>query len=142
MREAASKVAEDLQRRYDLLFLRLETPKPMRLTAAVRWGISNSKIRAHAWKSPVPTRVIEDYLADEPEDRPASQILKDWVQVVEKFISRCDHLDKTTESDPRSFSRRGRSRGRSRGSRTDSISEGHVSPEDDGPSKKVLHYDN
>ena len=36
------------------------------------------------------------------------------------------------------YSGRARSRASSRGS---SRSEGHVSPEDDGPSKKVVHYD-
>ena len=135
-------MAEDLQRRYDLLFFHLETPKPVRLTAVVRWGILNSKIPAHAWKFPAPTQVIEGYLADESDDHPASPILKDWAQVVKKFISRCDHLDKTMESQPRSFSRSGRPRACSRSSKTDSISEGHVSPEDDCPSKKVVHYDN
>jgi hypothetical protein len=132
-------VAEDLQRRYDLLFPRLGTPKPVRLTAAVRWGISNSKIPAHAWKSPVPTQVLEDYLADEPVDRPASSILKnDWAQVVNEFVSRCDRLDKTTEPEPRPFSRNDRPRAPFRAGL---ISEGHVS-EDDGPSKKVVRYDN
>lgn len=128
-RGAAAKVAEDLQRRYDLIFLRLETPKPVRLTAAVRWGISNSNIPAHARKSPIPTQVIEGYLAD---DRPALSILGGWVQVVDKFISKCDHLDGEAESDSQVPSRTY--------SRTSSISEGHVSPEDDGPSKKVVHY--
>jgi len=138
VRKSASKMAEGLQRRYDLLFLHLETPKPVRLTAAVRWGISNSKIPARAWKSPVPTQVIEDYLADEPDDPPASPIPgKDWVQVVNKFIPIRDHLDN------RPLARsRARSRARSgTSSRASSLSEGHVSPEDDGPSKKVLHYD-
>jgi hypothetical protein len=138
-----SKVAEDLQRRYDLLFLHLETPKPVQLTSIVRWGISNSKIPAHAWKSPVPTQVIEDYLADEPDDPPASPIPeKDWVQVVNKFISRCDHLDKIAEPEPWLLVSAVIVPGRSRASsRNSSLSEGHVSPEDDGPSKKVLRYD-
>ena len=139
-REAASKVAEHLQRRYDLLFLRLETPKPVRLTATVRWGISNLKIPAHAWKSPVPTQVIEDYLANEPDDRPASPVAKDWAQVVNEFISRCKHLDETKEPELRLFSPNDRLRAHFRTpSRTSSVSEGHVSPEDDGPSEKVLH---
>jgi len=122
----------------------METPKPLRLTAAVRWGASNSKIPAHAWKLPVPTQVIEDHLADASNDRPASSVLEnDWVQVVNKFISRCDHLDKAAEPDPGHFSlndRRQRVRSRA-SSRASSISEGHVSPEDDGPSKKVPHWD-
>ena len=72
----------------------------------------------------------------------------DWVQVVNEFISRCDHLYKTAEPEselepelkrkPRNFRTRVRSRASSRAS---SRSEGHVSPEDDGPSKKVVHYD-
>ena len=136
-------MAGDLQRRYDLLFLHLETSKPVQLTAAVRWGISNSKMPAHAWKSPVPTEVIEDYLADEPNGRPTSPILEDWMQEVDKFISRCDYLDKTAEPELRPSSRNAHPRVRSRApSRAGSISEGHVSPDDDGPSKKVLHYDN
>lgn len=143
MRERASKVAVDLQRRYDLLFFRLETPKPVRLTAAVRWGISNSRVPICAWKSPVPTQVIEDYLADEADDCPASSTLeKGWVQVVDKFVSRYDHLYKTMEPELGSFSPNYSPRVRSRASsRASSISEGHVSPEDDGPSKKVVYYD-
>lgn len=127
-----------------MLFLRLETTKPIRLTTAVQWGILNSKIPAHLWKSPIPTQVIEDYLAAEPAgDRPASPILKkDWVQVVNEFISMCDHLDKATEPEPRLPSRNDRPRVRSRASsRASSISEGHVSPEDEIPSKKVVCYD-
>ena len=142
LRRAASRVGEELQRRYDLLFLRLETPKPVRLTAGVRWGVSNSKIPAHAWISPVSTRVIEDYLADERDERPSSSISKDWVKVVNKFIFRCDQLDYATEPKPCSPSRNDGPRVRSRASsRASSISEGHVSPEDDGPSKKVVRYD-
>ena len=142
-RELTSKAADDLQRRYDLLFLHLETPKPLRLTSIVRWGISNSKVSAHAWKSPVPTQVIEDYLTDKPDDPPASPITeKDWVQVVKKFISICDHLDKTIEPEPGLFSFGDNPLAHSRGSsRASSLSEGHVSPEDDGPSKKVVCYD-
>ena len=170
----ASKVAEDLQRRYDLLFLHLETPKPVRLTTAVRWGISNLKIPAHAWKSPAPIQVIEDYLADELDDLSTSQTAelrknitklekflledlrltdgpgdrlapstfeKDWARVVKEFISRCDHLYNTMELEPGPLSN-DHSRASSRvHSRASSISEGHVSPEDDGPSKKVVCYD-
>ena len=134
-------MAEDLQRRYDLLFLHLNTQKPARLTAALRWGISDSRIPAHAWKSPVPTQVIEDYLADNLDDRSASSIFdKDWEQVVNKFISKCDHLGETKEPEPSYLPRSDRPRARSRASSTtSSISEGHVSPDDDGPSKKVPH---
>jgi len=81
----------------------------------------------------VPMQAITNYLADGPDDRPASSI-----PVVKKFISRCNHLDNTTEPGSRSDSPQVRSRPPSRAS---SISEGHVSPEDDGPSKKVVHYD-
>jgi hypothetical protein len=142
-RELVSKVAEDLQRRYDLLFLHLETPKPLQLASIVRWGISNSKIPAHAWKSPVPTQVIEDYLADEPDDPPASPIPeKDWVLVVTDFISKCDHLYKIAEPEPWPLVSGDRPRARSRASSgTGSLSEGHVSPDDYGPSKKVVRYD-
>jgi len=134
-------VAEDLQRRYDMLFFHLKTPDPVRLTDTLRWGISNSKIPAHAWKSPVPTQLIEDYLTDKSDDPPASSIPeRDWVQVVNKFISRCDHLNTTTEPEPRPFTRSDRRRVRSRAS-SRANSEGHVSPEDDGPSKKVPYWD-
>lgn len=141
VRETASKVAEDLQRRYDLLFVHLETPKPLRLTAAVRWGVSNLKIPAHAWKSPVPTQVIEDYLADAPDDPPASSVPKDWVQVVNKFVSRCGHLyEEVAEPESRRSSRHGSPRvPRSRASSP--RSEGHVELEDDGPSRKELYRD-
>ena len=145
VREAASKAAENLQRRYDLLFLHLETPKPVRLTAAVRWGILDSKPPTHAWKSPIPTWGMEDYLADEPVDPLAPSSLKDWVQVVNKFISGYGYLDNPTEPEPRPTSRNTRPRVRSlasASSRTSSISEGHVSPEDDIPSKKVVDYGN
>jgi len=125
-REKALRVAEYLQRRYDLLFLHLKNPKPVRLTAILRWGISNSRIPAHAWKSFVPTLLIEDYLTDS-----ASLVPEDWVRVVNEFISGCGHLDETVESEPHSRA----------SSRTSSVSEGHVSPEDDGPSKKVPRWD-
>ena len=142
-RELASKVTEDLQRRYDLLFFHLETPKPLRLNSIVRWGISNSKIPAHAWKSPIPTQVIEDYLTEEPDDPPTLPIPeKDWVHVVTDFISKCDHLYKTTEPESGPFPLGDSPRARSgTSSRASSLSEGHVSPEDDGPSKKVVHWD-
>ena len=147
MRETASKVTEDLQRRYDLLFLRLETPKPVRLTAALRWGISKLKIPAHAWKSPVPAQVIEDYLAEEPDGHLAPPILVDWVQVVNKFIPLCSYLDNATESEPGPRPRYKRPRagsGASGASGASSgaspISEGHVSPDEDGPSRKVVRY--
>jgi hypothetical protein len=45
-RETASNVAEDLQRRYDSLFLRSETLKLVRL-AAVRWSISHLEIHTY-----------------------------------------------------------------------------------------------
>lgn len=143
VRESASRVAEDMQRRYDLLFLHLGTPKSLQLTSILRWGISNSKIPAHAWKSPVPTQMIEDYLPDEPDDWPTSPIReKDWVHVVADFISKCDHLYKVTEPEPWSLGNDDRPRARSRASsRASSLSEGHVSPDDDGPSRKIVHHD-
>ena len=85
--------------------------------------------------------MIEDYLADERDDRPASSIPEDWAQVVNKFVSRCDYLDNEPEPEPRPRGDRPRVRSR-RSSRAGSISEGHVSPEDDVPSKKVVHNDN
>ena len=135
-------MAGDLQRRYDLLFLHLETSKPLRLTSIVRWGISNSRIPAHAWKPPIPTQVIEDYVPGEPEDHPTSSIPeKDWVQVVTNFISKCDHLYKTIDPEPRTSTSDDHPRIHSRtSSRTSSLSEGHVLPEDDGPSKKVVRH--
>ena len=58
----------------------------------------------------------------------------EWEGAVERFLSGLDHLYKTTEPDrPQAHSRTS--------SRASSISEGHVSPEDDGPSKKILHRD-
>ena len=135
-------MAEDLQRRYDLLFLHLGAQKPLRLTSIVRWGISNLKIPAHAWKSPVPTQVIEDYLSHEPDDCPTlSTLEKGWIQVVTNFMSKCDHLYKTTKPEPQSLRRHGRQAHSRASSRAGSLSEGHVSPEDDGPSKKVVRYD-
>ena len=148
--DAATRAAGDLRKRYDLLFLHLETPTPVRLTAVARWAVSVSKIAPRAWKTPIPTLVIEEYLSenvDESGDGSSPRIqTKDWKRVVGEFVSRCDELDQT----------RGRRRSglppvddddqppkRSRGSsRASSISEGHVSPDDDGPSKKVVHdYD-
>jgi len=130
-RKKALMVAECLQRRYELLFLHLKNPKPVRLTAILRWGISNSTIPAHAWKSFVPTRLIEGYLADKLDDPPVSLVPGDWVRVVNEFISGCDHLGEIVESEPHSRA----------SSRASSTSEGHVSPEDDGPSKKVPRWD-
>ena len=144
VREAVSKVAEDLQRRYDLLFLHLGAPKPLRLTSIVRWGISNSMVPAHSWKLPVSTQIIEDYFLDKPDDYLASPILeKDWVRVVADFVSRCKQLYRTEEQNPRLSARHNRPRARSRASsRASSLSEGHTSPDEDGPSKKVVcHYD-
>ena len=140
--ETALRVAADLQRRYDLLFLRLGTPKPVRLTGAVRWGILNSNIPAHAWKSPVPTQVIEDYLTYELVDQPVLSVGEDWVQVVNKFISRCDYLENATEPEPRPSFRNNRPRAVRPRASSGASSEGHVSPESYGPSKKVVHYDN
>lgn len=147
--EAATKTAGDLRKRYDLLFLHLETPTPVRLTVVARWAVSVSKIPPHAWKTPIPTQIIEKYLsenANESSSRPNPRIqTKDWKRVVDGFVSRCGELDQT---------RRRRRSGlppvddseqpqkRSRGSsRASSISEGHVSPDDDGPSRKVVHDD-
>lgn len=148
--DAAIRVAGDLRKRYDLLFLHLETHTPVRLTAVARWAVSVSKIAPHGWKAPIPTLVIEEYLSENANHNgsgssPRTQT-KDWKRVVDEFVSRCDELDQ----------KRGRRRSglppvddddeppkRSRGSsRASSISEGHVSPDDDGPSRKVVHdYD-
>lgn len=139
-------MGEDLQRRYDLLFLHLDTSKPLRLTSIVRWGISKSKIPAHEWKSPVPTQVIEDYLPDEPGDFPASPISeKDWVQVVANFISKCEQLYRIEEQKPQPLASYDHPQASSRtssraSSRASSLSEGHNSPDEDGPSKKVVRY--
>ena len=148
--DAATRAAGDLRKRYDLLFIHLETPTPARLTAVARWAVSVSKIPPHAWKAPIPTPIIEEYLsenANEGGSGPSPRIqVKDWKRVVDEFIAKCDELDQ----------RRGRRRSglppvddddqppkRSRGSsRASSISEGHVSPDDDGPSRKVVdNYD-
>ena len=77
-------------------------------------------------------------------------IPEDWVQVVSKdqmnvvneYLPRWSHLDKTTEPGPGPFSRNDRPSVRSRArSRAGSNSEGHISPDEDGPSKKILPYD-
>lgn len=83
--------------------------------------------------------MIENYLAEESDNFLISPISeKDWVQVVNRFVTRCSHLDKVTGP----FSHGYRSRVSSRASsRAGSLSEGHVSPEDDGPSKKIVHFD-
>lgn len=145
--EEATRVAGDLRKRYDLLFLYLETPTPARLTAAARWAISVSKIPPHTWKAPIPTDVVEEYLVEnthESSGGTSSPIqTKDWKRGVDKFISRCDELDQRrgrrrsglppVDDRPRKHSRAS--------SKASSISEGHVSPDDDGPSRKVLHDD-
>lgn len=145
--EGAARVALDLQRRYDLLFSHLGASTPARLTAVLRWAIPDSKISPSAWKSPIPTEIIEEYLFESRKGDSSglnlSVQMRDWKRVVDGFISKCDELDQT----------RGRRRSglppvddqplkRSRASsRTSSISEGHVSPDDDGPSRKVVHDD-
>ena len=145
--EGAARVALDLQRRYDLLFSHLGASTPARLTAVLRWAIPDSKISPRAWKSPIPTEVIEEYLSESGKvDRGRSDSpvqIMDWKQVVDTFISKCDELDQTrgrqrsglppVDDQPRKRSRAS--------SRTSSISEGHVSPDDDGPSRKVVHGD-
>ena len=67
--------------------------------------------------------------------------IREWERVVDEFLSKCDHLGTTTEPEPTPLLRNNRRRAHSRtSSRASSISEGHVSPEDDGPSKKVVRY--
>ena len=74
------------------------------------------------------------------------------MQMVNKFIPIRDHLDQITEPElefsPNGPLARSRIRPRARpgarsgaSPRASSLSEGHVEPEDDGPSKKVPHYD-
>ena len=163
--ETASKVAKDLRKRYDLLFFSLETPTPARLTAVARWAVSATRIPPHEWKAPVPTSVIEEYLAESTNanggsnPKPRTQ-MRDWKLVVEKFISTCDELSSVGErhwssappaDDQPQWDLRPSSKVSSRasslragprmGSRASSISEGHVSPDDDGPSRKVLYDD-
>jgi len=94
-----------------------------------------------AQNSPTTTQVAEDR-ADEPGDLSALPTLNRWVEVVSKFISRCDHLDEAIQLKQESSSGDDHSRTSSRGSSRGSVvSEGHVSPEEDGPSKKVVRYD-
>ena len=145
--EAAGRVAIDLQRRYDMLYLHLETSKPVLLTAVVRWAASASKIPAHSWKIHIPTTVMEEYISESVgKDGIGSNStarVGDWKPVVDDFISKCDELDQRrgrrcsglppVGDQPRRHSRES--------SRASSISEGHVSPDDDGPSRKVVHHD-
>jgi hypothetical protein len=148
--ETASKVAEELRKRYDLIFLHLDPPISVPLTAVVRWAVSTSKVHPQAWKAPVSTSVIEEYLAELSPSGPLDET-KDWSLVVDEFTSKCDELDRARRqswSEVSSSSDRGRinnqassssSSRASVGSRCSSIpSEGHVSPEDDGPSRKVV----
>ena len=66
----------------------------------------------------------------------------EWERVVNEFLSSCDHLGSTTGPEPMPLPRNNRPQAHSgTSSRASSISEGHVSPEDDGPSKKVVRYD-
>ena len=143
IREEVSRVAEDLQRRYDLLFLHLESQKPLHLTAALRWGISNSKIPAHTWKSYLPTEVIAHYLADESGDRIfPSRPEKNWGQEVTEFIVKCTHFDEAMRSGQR-FSplhNPPRSACARASHREDSRLEQHVSPDDDGSSKNFVDF--
>lgn len=147
--ESATRAARDLQKRYDLLFLHLEAPTPARLTTVARWAVSASKIPPHAWKTPIPTAMIEEYLSENANEdgsgsRPQIQT-RDWKRVVDEFVSRCDELDQTrgrrrsglppVDDDDQ---QQKRLRVSSRGS---SISEGHVSPDDDRPSRKVVYDD-
>ena len=144
--EAALKVAEDLRKCYDLLFLHLETSVPARLTSVARWGISALKIPTHTWKAPLPTSLIQEYLAENIDANSGSSSklqteTRDWKLMVDGFISRCDELEKERhlpKPPPAGSRAQKHSRPSSIGS---SISEGHVSPEDDGPSRKVVRYD-
>jgi len=159
--DTASKVAKELRKRYDLLFLRLETPVPVQLTAVARWAVSASKIPSQAWKAPITTWMIEEYLAEnvntDSESNAELQIQPtDWKLVVDEFISTCDELVQAREQhwsallpdndqlpghsriSSRTSSRASSRTGSRTRSRTSSISEGHVSPDDDGPSKKDL----
>jgi len=141
--EKASKVAVDLRKRYDLIFLRIGTPTPVRLTTVTRWAVSTSKVPPNAWKKPVPTSMIEEYLAENvnansANSNPRAQI-SDWWVVVDEFIFMCDELGQTRElhrSELPFAGDRGQKRASSRASsRTSSRSEGHVSPDDD-PGRK------
>ena len=97
--DAATRAAGDLRKRYDLLFLHLEAPTPVRLTAVARWAVSVSKIPPHAWKTPIPTLVIEEYLSENTNEGGSGSSprthTKDWKRVVNEFVSRCDELDQT-----------------------------------------------
>ena len=148
--EAATRAAGDLRKRYDLLFLHLETPTPARLNAVARWAVSVSKLPPHAWKDPIPTAMIEEYLSQKSSENGSGSSLqiqtKDWKRVVDEFVSRCDELDQTrgrrrSGLPPVDDGDRPRKplRGSTGSSRASSISEGHVSPDYDGPSRKVLH---
>ena len=138
--EAASVAARELRKRYDLFYLHLDTQTPVRLTSVVRWAVSTSKIPPHAWKATVPTSVIEEYLAENPNPNGASpstsgEKKRDWKLEVDKFISKCHELDQEggqglsglpcTDDPPW-----GQGRTRSTiSSRAGSISEGNLSPD-------------
>lgn len=147
--DAAARATGDLRKRYDLLFLHLEAPAPPRLTAVARWAVSVSKLPSRAWKAPIPTPVIEEYLSEHTRGNGSGSSppiqTKDWRRVVDEFISRCDELDQARgrrRSGLPPVDDHDQPRKQSRGSsRASSISEGHVSPDDDGPSRKVLHGD-
>ena len=138
--EAASGAARELRKRYDLFYLHLDTQTPVRLTSVVRWAVSTSKIPPHAWKAPVPTSVIEEYLTENPnlnDAFPSSSREKkrDWKLEVDKFISKCHELDleggqgqsgiSFTDDPPRGH----RGTRSVISSRAESISEGHLSPD-------------
>ena len=152
-KETASKVAGELRKRYDLFFLHLDTQVPARLTSIIRWAVSTSKIPQREWKAPIPTSTIEEYLAENPDvdsgssSEPQGQ-KKDWKLEVDKFISKCGRLDQErrrswSELAPADYGlpRKLHRKPSRASSMTSSISEGHVSPDEDGPSRKVLHYD-
>lgn len=146
--EAAARAAGDLRKRYDLLFFHLGTTKPARLTAVVSWAVSVSKIPAHAWKAPIPTSMIEAYLSENAAENSSGtsspvQMTQDWKRAVDEFISKCDEMDQArgrrrSGLPPVDDQLRRCSRASSKAS---SISEGHVSPDDDRPSRKVVHHD-
>jgi len=97
-----------------------------------------------ARNSPVPTQVTEDYHADGPGDCPAPPALERWAAVVDEFILMCDHLDETARQESERSSYDGQSRAHSRlslSSRGSMISGGRISPGDDSPSKRIVHYD-
>ena len=131
----------------DTLFLHLEGSKPVLLTAVVHWAASAPKVPVHSWKVPIPTIVMEEYISESAgKDSVRSNStarIGDWKRVIDDFISKCDELDQRSGrrwsgllpvgDQPRRHSRAS--------SRTSSISEGRVSPDDDGPSRKVVHRD-